>query len=88
MNYADPSGHDIIMIIGLICCFGILIAGSVVAVVGAVVNVLVEIVNRVFEAFTSSDGVDAFTNLFSGGAPLPKTYNKGPYDDDIKINWE
>lgn len=76
------------MIIGLIGCFGILIAGAVVAVVGAVVNVLVEVVNWVFEAFTSSDGVDAFTNPFSGGIPLPKTYNKGPYDDDIKINWE
>ena len=94
VNYCDPSGH-FLDLIGLIGCFGILIAGAIVAVLGAVVNAVVALVEfavngvvSVIEPLASPDGVNGFTSPFSGGAPSPIKYHKGPYGDDIKINWE
>ena len=91
----DPSGHFLLMILGLIGCFGVLAVGAVVVVVGAVIETSVKVVELVinglswiFEALASTDGVDAFTGASPIAAPNPGTYDKGAYGDDIKIDWE
>jgi len=44
---ADPSGHSLLLILGLIGCFGVVIIGTIVGVIYATARVIEITVNRI-----------------------------------------
>ena len=47
INYADPSGYSLLLILGLIGCVGVVIIGAIVEVIYATARVIEITVNRI-----------------------------------------
>ena len=83
VNYADPSGHSLLLILGLIGCFGVVVAGAIIGVFYAIAevinitaNLLAPYIQDYFEALKSEaspDGVADAVKGFLGGVGKPQT---------------
>ena len=100
----DPSGHFLLMILGLIGCFGVLAVGAVVAVskiVGVIAtkigDIAKQIINRFFvwienltKIIFGNENIEDTTDSLINAPPQPNIYNK-PDDwflDEVKVTME
>ena len=83
VNFVDPSGHDIVMIIGLIGCFGVVIVLVSVATGVAVSEILKGSEEKNGEKEDKTVTKDFVSNLFEGSIDA-SDHTKYPHNDTSK----